>query len=122
MTMLWHSNAGRDYAPWSSRHKGCLGVEEGAAAYLLSCSSEAELVGPGALTLGGRTRVRHVIGAVAWSTGEPVADVEQGRHSITISGVKGTNIKVPLDTKFLFNDYQTAREDRAQLNHQREKT
>ena len=28
MTMLWHSNGGRDYAPWSGRHFGCLGVEE----------------------------------------------------------------------------------------------
>lgn len=104
MTMLWHSNAGRDYAPWSSRHTGCLGVEEGAAAYLLSCSSEADLVGPGALTLGGRTRVRHVIGAVAWSTGEPVADAKLSRHSITISGAKGTTLNVPLDTKFLFKE------------------
>ena len=29
MTMLWHSNGGRDYAPWSRRHLNCLGIEEG---------------------------------------------------------------------------------------------
>jgi len=48
--------------------------------------------------------VRHVIGAVAWSTGEPVADAKLSRHSITISGAKGTTLNVPLDTKFLFKE------------------
>ncbi len=27
-TVLWHSNGGRHYAPWSGRHRGVLGVEE----------------------------------------------------------------------------------------------
>ncbi|MDR3692856.1 MAG: hypothetical protein P4L46_25980 [Fimbriimonas sp.] len=27
-TILWHSNGGRHYAPWSSRHRGVLGLEE----------------------------------------------------------------------------------------------
>ena len=27
-TVLWHSNGGRHYAPWSSRHRGVLGLEE----------------------------------------------------------------------------------------------
>jgi hypothetical protein len=53
MTMLWHSNGGRDYAPWSGRHFGCLGVEEGAADHMLGASTEADLVGPGAISLTG---------------------------------------------------------------------
>jgi len=28
-TLLWHSNGGRDCAPWSGRHRHCPGVEEG---------------------------------------------------------------------------------------------
>lgn len=32
VTMLWHSNAGRDYAPWNGRHTGVLGIEDGRAA------------------------------------------------------------------------------------------
>jgi len=27
-TILWHSNGGRHYAPWSGRHRGILGLEE----------------------------------------------------------------------------------------------
>jgi len=27
-TILWHSNGGRHYAPWSGRHRGVLGVED----------------------------------------------------------------------------------------------
>lgn len=27
-TLLWMSNGGRDYAPWSGRHRHCLGIEE----------------------------------------------------------------------------------------------
>jgi hypothetical protein len=27
-TVLWHSNRGRHYAPWSSRHVGVLGIED----------------------------------------------------------------------------------------------
>jgi hypothetical protein len=26
MTMLWHSNGGRDYPPWNGNHKACLGL------------------------------------------------------------------------------------------------
>ncbi len=32
LTMLWHSNAGRDYAPWNGRHTGVIGIEDGRAA------------------------------------------------------------------------------------------
>lgn len=31
VTMLWHSNGGRDYAPWDGRHTGVLGIEDGCA-------------------------------------------------------------------------------------------
>ena len=27
-TVMWHSNGGRHYAPWSSRHRAVLGLEE----------------------------------------------------------------------------------------------
>lgn len=32
VTMLWISNGGRDYAPWNSRHRGVLGIEDGRTA------------------------------------------------------------------------------------------
>lgn len=101
MTMLWHSNGGRDYPPWSSRHFGCLGVEEGAADHMLGVSSEADLAGPGALTLGDEVEIRHVIGALNWPSGEPVATVEAAGGAVTITGDGGARRRVPLDTGFL---------------------
>lgn len=103
MTMLWHSNGGRDYAPWNGRHIGCLGVEEGAAENMLALSTEADLPGPGALTLrpGGVAEVRHVIGAIAWPTEEPVADVTLDGDAVIVRGEAGAERRVPLRAAFL---------------------
>jgi len=103
MTMLWQSDGGRDYPPWSGRHTGCLGVEEGAAALLLGLSTEAELPWPGALSLspGGLTEVRHVIGAIAWPTEEPVAEVQLDGDAVTIRGERGAERRVPIRPGFL---------------------
>jgi hypothetical protein len=103
MTMLWHSNGGRDYAPWSGRHFGCLGVEEGAADQMLGLSCEADLCGPGALTLrpGGTAQVAHVIGALHWPSGEPVAQVAVSEGHLTVTGSGGTARSVPFNAGFL---------------------
>lgn len=103
MTMLWHSNGGRDYPPWSGRHFGCLGVEEGAAEHMLGLSGAADLSGPGALALDpfGIAEVRHVIGAIAWPSGEPVADVRQDGDALEISGESGAQERVPFRGAFL---------------------
>lgn len=103
MTMLWHSNGGRDYAPWSGRHVGCLGVEEGAADPYLGLSTEADLAGPGALTLrpGGIAEVRHVIGAIGWPTEEPVAEVRLDGDAVSILGERGALRRVPIRAGFL---------------------
>ena len=106
MTMLWHSNGGRDYAPWSGRHFGCLGVEEGAAAPLLGTSTEADLAGPGWLTLlpDGLAEVRHVIGAIAWPSGEPVAEVREEADAIEVRGDGGALRRLPFRAGFLGRD------------------
>ncbi|MGR3661454.1 MAG: hypothetical protein ACU0CA_09775 [Paracoccaceae bacterium] len=103
MTMLWHSNRGRDYAPWSGRHFGCLGVEEGAADHMLGASTEADLTGPGAITLAddGIADVRHVIGAISWPTGQPVAEVKLEDDLLKIRGEGGAIRYLPFQTHFL---------------------
>ncbi len=103
MTMLWHSNGGRDYAPWSGRHFGCLGVEEGAAAQMLGVSTEADLPAPGYLTLadGQGVTVRHAIGAVAWPTGEAIASVRVVDGGLEVTGEGGATRALPFDTAFL---------------------
>ncbi len=73
MTMLWFSNGGRDYAPWSGRHVGCLGVEEGLNRKMLGDSmsrtpNPLDAAGvPTGLTLdpNGTVEVRHIIGSGA---------------------------------------------------------
>ena len=103
MTMLWHSNGGRDYAPWSGRHFGCLGIEEGAAEHMLGTSNETDLAGPGSLTLdvNETVEVRHVIGAVRWPAKCPVADIRIAGESLDILGDNGEVRRVRFCPAFL---------------------
>jgi len=41
-TVLWHSNGGRHYAPWSSRHRRVLGLEEVTAYFHLGLAESAK--------------------------------------------------------------------------------
>lgn len=104
MTMLWHSNGGRDYPPWSGRHFGCLGVEEGAADHMLGISLPDDLTGPGAVTLvpDGNAEVRHVIGAINWPSGDPVAGIRLTADTAEIHGESGTLRCLPFRAEFLF--------------------
>lgn len=104
MTMLWHSNGGRDYAPWNGRHKGCLGVEEGAALAVLGLSSRetpdplTAAGQPALLTLDplGTVEVRHILGAVHWPSGQSVAGVMLEGDVLTVTGDWGAERKLPI--------------------------
>ena len=104
MTMLWHSNGGRDYAPWNGRHRGCLGVEEGAALPVLGLSSRetpdplTAAGQPALLTLDpiGTVEVRHIIGAIHWPTGQSVAGVMLEGNVLTVTGDWGAERKFPI--------------------------
>ncbi|WP_170579844.1 hypothetical protein [Ruegeria arenilitoris] len=95
-TMLWHSNGGRDYAPWSGRHFGCLGVEEGAADHVLGPEREGSLPGPGALQLtrDGSVEVLHAIGAISWPSGSAVKSVDYSKGVLTVTGDCGVRRRV----------------------------
>lgn len=103
MTMLWHSNGGRDYAPWSGRHFGCLGVEEGAADHMLGLSTEADLAGPGAITLAetGVADIRHVIGAIHWPSGQAVNNIRIDGSILEVQGDDGECRSLPFQSEFL---------------------
>ncbi len=73
VTMLWHSNGGRDYSPWNGRHRGVIGIEDGRAA---GAAGHRAALGPNAvaaegvptaftLAPGATHRIAHVIGAIA---------------------------------------------------------
>jgi hypothetical protein len=104
LTMLWHSNGGRDYAPWNGRHRGCLGVEEGAALPVLGLSSRET---PDPLTAAGQpayvtldpmgtVEVRHVLGAIRWPSGQSVAGVMLEDDVLTVTGDWGAERKLPI--------------------------
>lgn len=104
MTMLWHSNGGRDYAPWNGRHKGCLGVEEGAALPNLGLSAKetpdplAAAGQPAQLTLDpqGTTEIRHILGAIRWPSGQAVAGVMLDGDTLTVTGDWGAERRLPI--------------------------
>lgn len=104
MTMLWHSNGGRDYAPWNGRHKGCLGVEEGVALPMLGLSSRET---PDPLTAAGQpdllhldpegtVEMRHILGAIRWPSGQSVAGVMLDGNILTVTGDWGAERKLPI--------------------------
>lgn len=97
MTMLWHSDGGRDYAPWSGRHLACLGVEEGVAAPILGADRAPRVPGPGVVRLspGAEVTVTHAIGAIAWPSGAAVRDVALRGDHLRIEGENGTTRDVP---------------------------
>lgn len=107
LTMFWHSNGGRDYAPWSGRHKGVLGVEEGVGLGMMGFSTQhtpdplTTAGQPVALRLGGVAEVRHIVGAIHWPTSEPVAHVTHTTGLLHITGVAGAARDVPFDDTFL---------------------
>ncbi|MBC7739373.1 MAG: hypothetical protein H7245_19695 [Candidatus Saccharibacteria bacterium] len=93
-TMLWHSDASRDYAPWLGRHRACLGVEEGFAPHMLGQ--------PGGFALGGHLDIRHAIGAIAWPSESRVTAITATRDSLTITGADGSHRTVPFDLSHLY--------------------
>ena len=105
MTMLWHSNGGRDYAPWLGRHTGCLGVEEGIAMQMLNAPADllsqsgqdAALV----LTPGARTETNHITGFIHWPTGADVADIQVSHDQLVVEGRDGFTRTLPIDIDFL---------------------
>lgn len=71
VTMIWHSNGGRDRAPWNGRHTGVVGLEDGCAAGAAGHGASlrpnpVQACGvPTFLELGGTHRITHVTGAIA---------------------------------------------------------
>lgn len=109
VTMLWHSNGGRDHAPWNGRHTGVLGIEDGCAAEV--SGHRAALGGnrltamgvPTALPLapGRRHRIRHVIGCVPRPSGwSRVDDIVVDDGGLRLIGDAGAPLRLPFDAAF----------------------
>lgn len=109
VTMLWMSNGGRDYAPWSGRHTGVLGIEDGRASPLGHADSirNNALSAKGVATAfdlgeGGDVVIRQVIGACAIAPGEgAVVDITTGMDALHLQLEDGQSRRLPFDPSFL---------------------
>lgn len=107
VTMLWFSNGGRDYAPWSGRHVGVLGIEDGRTAVGHAASlgdnwlKHEGVATAFALAEGRSFSFRHVIGTIPLDHVEPPRDVETGRDRLRVLAADGTASEVPFDGEFL---------------------
>ena len=102
-TMLWMSNGGRKYAPWSSRHRHVIGIEEGAT----SCHHDGTFksnasFSPYGLAQGLVLRDAHSstinygFGAIKppkhW---QEISDIKIERNKLTLSDVSGDAVTLP---------------------------
>jgi len=107
VTMLWFSNGGRDYAPWSRRHLGVLGIEDGRAAVGHAASlGDNWLKHEGVATAftlaeGRSVSFRHVIGAVPMAEAQPPSGLETALDRLRILAPDGAVKEVPFDSGFL---------------------
>lgn len=110
VTMLWYSNGGRFYAPWSGRHRNVLGIEDGCT---WGGNGHAASIAPNPLNGAGiptaiqldpasRVEIRHVIGAVPIPAGwEAVKEIRvQDGHLLAVDD-DGRELPLPFDTGFL---------------------
>jgi hypothetical protein len=109
VTMLWYSNGGREYAPWSGRHTGVLGIEDGITAGVASHKAatmpnaiSAEGVRT-CLTLEHRKRhvIRHAMGAIAAPSGfDEVATLELIEDRLIFTSTNGDIVVTAFDPDF----------------------
>jgi hypothetical protein len=106
VTMLWISNGGRDYAPWSARHRGVIGIEDGRTAIGHAASiGDNWLKHEGIATAfelaeGRRVAIRQVIGATD-AAGDPPDTVTTETGRLRLGWQGGTTRELPYDDGFL---------------------
>jgi hypothetical protein len=110
VTMLWFSNGGRDYRPWSGRNVGVLGIEEGRA---YSAHGFAASAAPNPLSQSGvptvlelrpdgTAEVRHVIGGLSLPESfTEITSVETDGDTLRLGSSSGASLSVPFDAAFL---------------------
>ncbi|MEQ9688595.1 MAG: hypothetical protein RLO48_02590 [Bauldia litoralis] len=110
VTFLWFSNGGRYYAPWNSRHRGVLGMEEGRAysAYGHKASiepnplSEAGIPTAVELSPDGSVSLSHVVGGLPLRDGATeVFAVDVVDDTLRVTQNDGHAYVYPFDAAFL---------------------
>ena len=109
-TLLWMSNGGRHYFPWSGQHTRVLGVEDVTANFHYGL---AESAGNNALRRRGvattlplerdrPTTIRYIMGVAAVPSGfDQVADIRPTHGGIELLASNGLRSRVPIELGFL---------------------
>ena len=109
-TVLWHSNGGRHYPPWSGRHRRVLGLEEVTAFFHLGLAASAR---PNTLSRRGvptalrlrrdrPLRIPYVMGVTAIPRGfDTVCRVRFGRDHLVFVSTSGQTVRQSVDLAFL---------------------
>jgi len=109
-TVLWFSNGGRHYAPWSGRHRAVLGIEEVTSYFHLGLRGSImpnPLQSRGIATYrdllpGEPLEVRTVFGVAETPTGfDRVSKIVQTGTGIVLLAESGVRVERPLDLMFL---------------------
>ena len=110
ITMLWHSNGGRDNPPWNGRHTRVIGIEDGCAAgsdghsAALKENAISAFGVPTCLTLSeGKThRIAQVIGSVSRPSGwREIENITVEQSELIITNTDGRQLKIPYERNFL---------------------
>jgi hypothetical protein len=105
-TLLWMSNGGRDYAPWSGRHTAVLGIEEAATSFHVNGerAGGTDAARATGVQLGGTNVIRYAFGAIPaperWTR---VADIQLGNAAIQLTDEGGESISFGFDKAFFAN-------------------
>ena len=109
-TVLWHSNGGRHYAPWSGRHRRVLGLEEVSAYFAIGLAASAR---PNPLSRQGvpttlrlsrnrPLRVNYIMGVVKIpSNFGHVSRVRRHEGGVTFFDRRGHEVAAKVDWTFL---------------------
>jgi hypothetical protein len=109
-TVLWHSNGGRNYAPWSGRHRGVLGVEDVTAYFHLGLAAslannpwrEKGVPTSVALSPSKTTRIPYIMGIAALPRGfDSVRRIRRTATGIRLQSASGAQIDHAVDTTFI---------------------
>lgn len=110
VTLMWFSNGGRFYPPWSGRHRNVLGIEDGCTYSLnghAASAADNPMTAEGIATAirlapDGEVEVRHVTGALPVPRGfGRVIGIEARSGLLCLKGEAGAVLEVPFDTDFL---------------------
>lgn len=109
-TVMWHSNGGRNYPPWSGRHRGVLGIEDvtayfhlGLAASLADNPWRAKGVPTSvALSRSRCTRIPYIMGVAPLPAGfGSVHRIQRTATGIRLQSAGGACIDHAVDTAFI---------------------